>query len=158
MHSLSTLKDGWGEFCAYRLDLAKAYDGMDWNFLKCMLSPLGFARGWIKWIMACVTSVKFSVRFSGQLLETFTPSCGIRQGDPLSPYLFLFVAEALSVLLQDACNRGALLEFKVNKQTPGISHLLFADDCLLFFKGDIDQALTIKKILFQPMRKGLANC
>ena len=147
MHSLSTLKDGRGEFCAYKLDLAKAYDRVDWNFLKCMLSALGFASGWIKWIMACVTSVKFSVRFNGQLLESFSPSCGIRQGDPISPYLFLFVAEALSLLLQNACTRGSLLEFKVNRQAPGISHLLFADDCLLFFKGSIEQALAIKNII-----------
>uniref|UniRef100_A0A8R7VBS1 Reverse transcriptase domain-containing protein n=1 Tax=Triticum urartu TaxID=4572 RepID=A0A8R7VBS1_TRIUA len=147
MHSLSTLKDGRGEFCAYKLDLAKAYDRVDWNFLKCMLSAVGFAPEWIKWIMACVTSVKFSVRFNGQLLESFSPSCGIRQGDPLSPYLFLFVAEALSLLLQNACTSGSLLEFKVNRQAPGISHLLFADDCLLFFKGSIEQALAIKNII-----------
>ena len=100
--------------------------------------------------------MKFSVCFNGQLLESFTPSCGIRQGDPLSPYLFLFVAEALSVLLQDACNRGALLEFKVNRHAPGISHLLFADDCLLFFKEAIDQALTIKNII-STYEKGISQ-
>ena len=71
----------------------------------------------------------------------------VRQGDPLSPYLFLFVAEALSLLLKDACEKGALKEFHVNRQAPGISHPLFADDNLLFFRGSIDQALIIKNIL-----------
>ena len=112
-----------------------------------MLGALGFAPTWINWIMTCVTSVKFSVRFNGQLLEPFYPSCGLKQGGPLSPYLFLFVAEALSLLLKDACEKGVLKEFKLTRQGPGISHLLFADDSLLFFKGSIDQALTVKTIL-----------
>ena len=97
--------------------------------------------------MTCVTSVKFLVRFNVQLLEPFYPSCGLRQGDPLSPYLFLFVAEALSLLLKDACDKGVLKDFHLNRHAPGISHLLFADDSLLFFKGSIDQALVIKNIL-----------
>ena len=61
--------------------------------------------------------------------------------------MFLFVAEALSLLLKDASTRGALQEFHLNRQAPGISHLLFADDSMLFFKGSIDQAIVIKNIL-----------
>ena len=76
MHSLSSLKDERGEFCAYKLDLAKAYDRVDWQFLKCMLGALGFDPVWIKWIMTCVT--KFSVRLNGQQLDTFSPSRGLR--------------------------------------------------------------------------------
>ena len=80
MHSLSTLKDLRGEFCAYKLDLAKAYDRVDWQFLQSMMGALGFAPQWIKCVMTCVTSVKFAVRFNGQLLEYFSPSRGLRQG------------------------------------------------------------------------------
>ena len=149
MHSLSTLKGLRGEFCAYKLDLVNAYDCVDWHFLQCMMGALGFAPTWINWIMACVTSVKFAVRFNGQLLETFSPTRGLRQGDPLSAYLFLFVAKALSLLLKDASTMGALQEFHLNRQAPGISHLLFADDSMLFFKGSIDQAVAIKNILME---------
>ncbi|XP_040249657.1 uncharacterized protein [Aegilops tauschii subsp. strangulata] len=78
---------------------------------------------------------------------SFSPSQGLRKGDPLSPYLFLFVAEALSLLLNDACARGVLQEIGLTRRAPGISHLLFADDSLLFFKGSFDQALAIKDIL-----------
>ena len=65
MHSLNTLKDSRGEYCAYKLDLAKAYDRVDWKFMECMLRAYGFDPIWINWIMTCVTSVKFSVCFNG---------------------------------------------------------------------------------------------
>ena len=128
MHSLNTFKDNRGEYCAYKLDLAKAYDRVDWKFLEKMLQAYG-------------------VRFNGQLLESFHPSHGLRQGDPLSPYLFIFVAEALSLLINDASAKGIIQEFRLNKHAPGISHLLFADDSLLFLKGNLEQALKIKAIL-----------
>ena len=86
------------------------------------------------------------------MLETFSPTRGLRQGDPLSAYFFLFVAEALSLLLKDASTRGVLQEFHLNRQAPGISHLLFADDNMLFFKGSIDQAVVVKST-----RKGLGS-
>ena len=147
MHSFSTLKDLRGEYCAYKLDLAKAYDRVDWQFLQSMMGALGFVPQSIKWVMTCVTSVKFAVGFSGQLLQSFSPSQGLGKGDPLSPYLFLFVAKTLSLLLNDACARGVLQEFRLTRRAPGISHLLFVDDSLLFFKGSFDQALAIKNIL-----------
>jgi hypothetical protein len=100
IHSLQNSSDRKGKFCADKLDLAKAYDRVDWEYLEGILTKLGFARQWIIWIMACVKSVSYSVRFNGELLEKFTPSRGLRQGDQLSPYLFLFVADGLSQLLQ----------------------------------------------------------
>jgi hypothetical protein len=82
-------------FCAYKLDLSKAYDRVAWAFLEKVLLKLGFNCSWVRWIMTCVTSVRFSIRFNGVPAEPFSPSRGLRQGD----YLFLFVADALSVAL-----------------------------------------------------------
>ena len=102
------------------------------SFWRVCRGPYGFAPVWVNRIMTCVTSIKFSVCFNGQLLDSFVPYRGLRQGDPLSMYLFLFVVEALSLVLQDACDKGVLKDFHVSKNGPCISHLWFADDSLLF--------------------------
>jgi hypothetical protein len=135
------------DFCAYKLDLSKAYDRVDWDFLKKVMQRLGFSHQWVDWIMSCVTSVRYQVKFNGNLLDSFSPSRGLRQGDPLSPFLFLFVADALSTLFQREVNNGNFVPLKVCRRAPGVSHLLFADDSLLFFKANAEQANREKDIL-----------
>jgi hypothetical protein len=120
---------------------------VDWNFLEGALLKRGFDRKWVGWIMCCVKSVKFSVQVNGQLTSTFSPMRGLRQGDLLSPYLFLIVAESLSMIIKQASQSSVLQEFKICRMSPGISHLMFADDCLLFFQANIDQARVIKEII-----------
>jgi hypothetical protein len=99
--------------------------------------------------MTCVKTVRFSVKFNGKLLEKFYPSRGLRQGDPLLPYLFLLVGESLFALINRNINHNLLQELKISRNCPGISHLMFADDSLLFFRANTDQASRIKEILRQ---------
>lgn len=93
-------KKGKKGLCAVKLDMQKAYDRVEWVFLEKIMTKLGFDQRWIKLVMACVTSVRYSVRFNSVESEIFSPSRGLRQGDPLSPYLFLMVAEGLSCMIR----------------------------------------------------------
>jgi len=97
--------------------------------------------------MECVTTVRYRVRFNGVLLNTIQPTCGLRQGDPLSPYLFLFVDDGLSKLLQQGNRAGAIQGLKVCRNALVVSHLLFADDNLLFFRADEEQSRAVKEVL-----------
>lgn len=82
-----------------KLDFQKAYDAVNWEFLFSMLSNFGFGPKWISWIKECVTTVKLSILVNGSPTEEFFPQRSLRQGDPLSPFLFTIVAEGLNILL-----------------------------------------------------------
>jgi hypothetical protein len=80
-------------------------------------------------------------------LDPFTPTRGIRQGDPLSPYLFLFISDSLSCLIRKGIESNSLRELHICQRAPRISHLLFVDDSLLFFEATVGQANIVKSIL-----------
>ena len=104
------------------------------------MQRMGFSHRWVDWIMRCVTSVRYCVKVNGALSDSFAPSRGLRQGDPLSPFLFLFVADALDTILKHEIAANRLTPLRVCAQAPGISHLLFADDTLLFFRANGEEA------------------
>jgi hypothetical protein len=112
-----------------------------------MMIRLGFNERWINWVMVCVRSVRFSIRINGHNHDPFTPSRGLKQGDPLSPYLFLLVGEALTCILKKCNREGKITPLKVARNAPGISHLLFADDSLLFFKATPEEARAVDSAL-----------
>jgi hypothetical protein len=146
-HAIQRNKKPDNSFCAYKMDLSKAYDRVDWRFLEGLLLKWGFDTRWVKWIMCCVTTVKFCIQVNDSITEEITPTRGLRQGDPLSPYLFLFVADSFSKLIQKAVYNQELSDLKICRMSPGISHLLFADDCIMFFKAKGNQARTIKSAI-----------
>lgn len=108
---------------ALKLDLSKAYDRIEWKFLEAIMKQMGFCERWVKLIMECVQSVKYSITHGGELFGQINPSRGIRQGDSLSPYLFILCAEGLSSLIQSYERRKWIHECKIAVGAPVISHM-----------------------------------
>ena len=124
-----------------------SFQRVEWNYLQGVLQQMGFTQGWIKSVMRCVSSVRYSVRVNGELTESFTPSRGLRQGDPISPYLFLLCAEGLSCLLKKEEQAGRLKGVRNGISGPAISHLLFADDTVFFTRADEKGVNSLKYVL-----------
>jgi hypothetical protein len=125
----------------------KAYDKVEWVFLENKMRKLGFDETWITMMMACVRSVKYQVRFNSEETEMFTPTRGLRQGDPISPYLFLLCVEGLSSLLLYEEEVGGIDGIQVCRNAPSVSHLLFADDSLILMRADMTNATSLQQVL-----------
>ncbi|XP_074267234.1 uncharacterized protein LOC141590552 [Silene latifolia] len=108
---------------------------------------MGFDMDWVQRVMTCVTTVTFAVLINGSPSPEFRPSRGLRQGDSLSPYLFLLCAEALSNMLRRAVEYQALHGIRVTAAASAISHLLFADDSIFFVRATIQEADVVNDIL-----------
>ncbi|KAF5465994.1 hypothetical protein F2P56_015953, partial [Juglans regia] len=133
-----------------KLDMEKAYDHVNWNFLLYMLRRCGFGEKWCGWISHCISTIRFSVLVNGQPCGYFPSSRGLRQGDPLSPFLFDIVMEALSRMVEAVVGAGFISGFSVGTNSSGIStisHLLFADDTLIFCEAIGEQIQILRAVL-----------
>ena len=137
-------KYGYG---VLKIDMSKAYDRIDWKFLKAVLVAMNFSPRWIGWVMECVSTVQFTLLVNGSITQTFKPSKGLRQGDPISPYLFLLCANVLSIPLLKVEHNKAIQGIKEGRNGCTFTHLFFADDSLLFFKKDNKSLQNIHNIL-----------
>ncbi|KAL0378826.1 UNVERIFIED_CONTAM: hypothetical protein Sradi_3188100 [Sesamum radiatum] len=132
---------------ALKLDMSKAYDRVEWHFLREILSRIGIHEQFVRLIMSLVTTVSYSLMLNGSQFGYFKPDRGLRQGDPLSQYLFLFVAEVFSSMLQTTIDRREMEGIEVSRGAPRISHLLFADDTIIFGKATEEAMLTLVRVL-----------
>ena len=117
---------------ALKLDMSKAYDRVEWDFLERAMLHLGFSGRFIATIMSCIKSVSYSVLLNGVLGNVIKPSIGLWQGDPLSPYLFLVCTIGLQGLIHKAEADGSLKGVSICRNRPHVSHLFFVDDSVLF--------------------------
>ena len=136
----SRLKSGVpGVLC--KLDVEKAYDHVNWDFLIYMLDCCGFHEKWRRWVFFFISIVKFSILINGTLCGFFESSRSIRQGDPLSPLLFVIVMNAFSKILdKDKEGRDGLMSgIRVGPtgNSLQVTHLLFANDTLVLCDADL---------------------
>nr|DAD46191.1 TPA_asm: hypothetical protein HUJ06_004421 [Nelumbo nucifera] len=132
---------------ALKIDISKAHDRVDWQFLKLMMQKLGFSNKWIRLIMLCVTIVFYFVAFNGMEVGPIIPGRGLRQGDSLSPYLFILCAKGLFALMYKAEREGLISCCRICRGAPSVSHLLFADDRFFLFKVEERECNAMKNIL-----------
>lgn len=144
IHKTRSSKSFWG---AAKLDLAKAYDRVAWPFIQKVLAKMNFPPVFIDVIMECISSVSYSLLLNGHCVESFRPARGLRQGDPLSPYIFIIAMNTLSFAFHLAEFNGELEGIQFARRGPRITHLMYADDIVLFFKASHDAAKSIKVTL-----------
>ena len=130
-----------------KIDLAKAFDRLEWNFIVSALSRKGLHGHFINLVYACISSPSFSVIINGQPFANFRSNRGLRQGCPLSPYLFVLAINELSVALNEALAAHHLQGISLAPNCPSIHSLLFADDLLVCGKATVQEATRMKQIL-----------
>lgn len=147
IHYLKRKRRGKQGFMALKIDMSKAYDRIEWDFLRALLCKVGFDDWWVQLILKCVTTVRYDITHGARVKGPVIPSRGLRQGDPLSPYLFILCVEGLSALLRKYENQRFIQGIQVCRNAPRINHLLFADDSYLFSLASEDIALKMADLL-----------
>jgi len=129
-------KDSVSERCAIKIDISKAFDSVQWSFLRNVLLTLDFPQEFVHWIMLCVTTASFSVQVNRELAGYFNSLRGLRQGCSLTPYLFVIVMDVLSKKLDRA---AGLRKFGYHPKCKnlGLTHLSFADDIMVLTDGKL---------------------
>lgn len=132
---------------AVKTDMSKTYDRLEWSFVTTVLERFGFHPKWVNWILQCISSVSYSFLINGAAQGSVIPQRGIRQGDPLSPYIFILCGEVLSGLCKRSQDNGQLSGVRVSRGSPRINHLFFTDDTIFFSKTKPSCCEALRDIL-----------
>lgn len=143
MHWLRHTKSKHG-FAALKLDMSKIYDRIEWDYLKALMLKMGFNTTWVNLIMKCVSSVSYTFKVNDKITKQITPTRGLRQGNPLSPYLFAICSQGLSAMNKAYTDADTLHGIKIARSSPMITHLFFVDDSLILFKMTKEDCDAIK--------------
>ena len=118
MHCINGKRKGKEALMALKLDMSKAYDKVEWRYLEVIMLKLGFSERWISLVLMCISTVSYSVLINGEARGSIVPSRGLRQGDPISPYLFLLCGEGLSAMLRKEEELGNIRDISVCRGAP----------------------------------------
>ncbi|CAN1729936.1 LINE-1 reverse transcriptase homolog [Linum perenne] len=146
LHTLNLRRRAKDGEVALKVDISKAYDRVEWTYLEAVMVKMGFEKRWIEFMLLSIRSVAYSVVINSSRSEQFTPERGLRQGCPLSPFLFLICAEGLSAMVRKAAEDNLIHGVRVRRGAPAVTHLLFADDSFFFFRADIEETRKVKDI------------
>ncbi|GJR46912.1 RNA-directed DNA polymerase, eukaryota, reverse transcriptase zinc-binding domain protein [Tanacetum coccineum] len=133
--------------CAIKIDLQKAFDTVNWDFLEIILNNFGFHQKMVGWIMKCVRTTGFSMCINGERHGYFKGGRGLRQRDPMSPYLFTLIMEMLTLILQRKIKNNDSFEYHHGCKELQLVNLCFADDFMIFCNGDPISVGLIKDAL-----------
>ncbi|KAF5789658.1 putative RNA-directed DNA polymerase [Helianthus annuus] len=131
----------------FKVDIEKAYDTLNWAFLRSIMCQMGFPNKWVDWVMATVTTAKASVLVNGSPTQEFVCHRGLRQGDPLSPFLFVIAMEALSRVVKKAVSLGLFHGIQCTSHGPSLSHFLYADDAVFLGEWSEVNARNINRVM-----------
>ena len=130
IHSLKRRKGREG-FMVIKINLEKVYDRLEWSFIRMVLDHFGFPKNFSELILSCVSTTSTSLLFNGSKLEAFSPSRGIRQGDPISPYIFLLCIKYMSSLITKSCESKEWTVVKASQVAQG--SLMFSLQMTFFY-------------------------
>ena len=146
-HFLKRKTQGKKGVAALKIDMSKAYDRVEWSFLRKFMEKLGFSERLVDLVMTCVELLRYKIVHNGKEIGPIILERGLRQGDLLSPYLVLLCVEGITSLVCDFERRWLIHGCKVARRCPIITQLFFADDSCLFFRANVVESGRIKEVL-----------
>lgn len=147
LHSLNQHRDGEEVSVAMKLDMVKAYDSVEWNFLLAMMKVMGFPLEFCQRIAECIITVSYNVLVNGASTGYIQPQRSLRQGDPMSPFLFLICVEEFSALLRWNEEHGVLHGVQVAPGVVPLTHLFFANNAVIFCKVEEEEVQVVLGVL-----------
>ena len=140
-------KKGRHGFMEVKIDLEKAYDKLEWGFIREMLIKINLLHNIIKLIMSYVSTVSTSIVVNGGASDLILPSRGLRQGDPISPYIFIICMDFLVQLIEEKCSTNKWKPVRANRSGAAFLHLFFANDLILFAKANLKNCAAVREVL-----------
>ncbi|KAJ9542202.1 LOW QUALITY PROTEIN: hypothetical protein OSB04_028708 [Centaurea solstitialis] len=131
----------------FKVDFAKAFDSLNWNYLDNVMLQMGFGVIWRDWMKGCLSTAKVSVLINGAPTKEFNLNKGVRQGDPLAPFLFILAAEGLAVIMKEAHRANIFHGVQLVNGLEDVSLFQFADDAIIAGDWNHNNAKNLIRIL-----------